>query len=441
VLIVGLFLAGLLGYALVSSLLDRWSLTPHIVVLTLGLVAGLIVDPATLGFDAGLLHGAGEVALILALFVDAARIDVRALRGTAGLPVRLLAIGLPLTILAGLAAALLLLPGLTLTEAFLLAALVAPTDASLGAIVVSTRLVPLRVRQALNVESGLNDGLVTPIVVFAAAATVAGAETTGAGGMLGVAAEQVVRGVVAGLLVGAGGALAIRLADARHLILPAARWIAAPILALIAWFVAHELEGNAFVAAFVAGLAYAATIGRAQDEDLEIGEVGGELLALLTFFLFGVLVPTIGGFDVRVIVFAVVALTVVRLGPVAVALLGTGLSRASVLFMGWFGPRGLASIVLAIVAIGDERGAPSFAPIVVSAVAATVVLSVFAHGLSAGPAVRAHARAAGRLPPDSPEHGEAVEVRPRRGVGGVGRSDAPRWAPDATSAGGGGSGD
>ncbi len=297
--IFGLFVLGLLGYALVSRVLDRWSLTPHIVLLTLGIAAGLLVaEPETLGFDTELLHGAGELALILALFVDAARIDVGALRGTAALPVRLLAIGFPLTLVLGLAAALVLLPGLTLVEALLLAALVAPTDASLGAIVVISPRVPLRVRQALNVESGLNDGLVTPIVVVAAAIAAA-ATPAEEGGLLRTAVTQVLSGTLAGILVGAGGALLFRIADRRGLILPAARWIAAPAMALLALFVAHEIDGNAFVAAFVGGLAYAATIGRAQDEDLEVGEVGGELLALLTFFLFGVLVPSIGGYDVR----------------------------------------------------------------------------------------------------------------------------------------------
>jgi sodium/hydrogen antiporter len=438
--IFGLFVIGLLGYALVSRVLDRWNLTPHIVLLTLGIGAGLLVaEPETLGFDTELLHGAGELALILALFVDAARIDVGALRGTAGLPVRLLAIGLPLTLVLGLAAALLLLPGLTVVEALLLAALVAPTDASLGAIVVISPRVPRRVRQALNVESGLNDGLVTPIVVVAAAIAAA-ATPAEEGGLLRTAVAQVLSGTLAGILVGAGGALLFRIADRRGLILPAARWIAAPAMALLAWFVAHEIDGNAFVAAFVGGLAYAATIGRAQDEDLEVGEVGGELLALLTFFLFGVLVPSIGGYDVRVIVFALLALTLVRILPVALALVGTGLSRASVLFMGWFGPRGLASIVLAIVAIGDDSASPSFAPVVVSAVVATVVLSVYAHGLTAGPAVRAFARAVERLPPDAPEHGAGIEVRPRRGVVTVGRGQRIEPEPVVASGAGGGPG-
>jgi len=423
VVILGVFVLGLLGYALFSRPLQRWSLTPQIVMLTLGIGIGLAVtDRALLGVDVGVLHTAGEFALVLALYVDAARVDVPALRHAAGLPVRLLGIGFPLTLLAGLVAALLLLPGLTLVEAFLVAALVAPTDAALGAIVVSSQRVPLRIRQALNVESGLNDGLVTPLVLVAAALAAAETTRTSMGPWVGDAVTQVVVGGVAGGAVGAGGALAIRWATSHGWILPGARWIGAPVVAVFAWFVAHELGGNAFVAAFVAGLASTATVGQAADEDLEVGEIGGELLGLATFFLFGVLVPSIVTLDARLVAFAVVALTVGRMAPVALALLGTRLARASVGFIGWFGPRGLASIVLAIVALGDER-TPTLDPIIVAAVATAVVLSVYAHGLSAGPAVRWYAAAVERLPSDAPEHEAAMEVRPRRGVLGP---DRPR---------------
>jgi sodium/hydrogen antiporter len=434
VLIAGLFVLGLLGYALFSRPLQRWSLTPQIVMLTLGIGVGLAAsDRALLGFDVGVLHAAGEFALVLALYVDAARIDVPALRGAAGLPARLLGIGFPLTLLAGLVTALLLLPGLTLVDAFLLAALVAPTDAALGAIVVSSPRVPLGIRQALNVESGLNDGLVTPLVLVAAALTAAETTGTSMGTWLGDAVTQVIIGAVAGAAVGAGAALMVRAATARGWILAGASWMAAPATAVLAWFVAHELGGNAFVAAFVAGLASTATVGRAGDEDLEVGEIGGELLGLATFFLFGVLVPSIVTPDLRVAAFAVVALTIARMIPVAVALLGTRLAPASVGFIGWFGPRGLASIVLAIVALGDGGGRPTLDPLIVAAVATAVVLSVYAHGLTAGPAVRWYAAAVERLPPDAPEHEAGIEVRPRRGVLGASRpqTDAAQIVRDA----------
>ena len=181
VLTVGLFCLGLLAVGLLSRRLEARSLTPQIVLLTLGLLLGFAIrDQPELIADAAILHEAGEVALILALFVDAARIDVGALRGSAGLPLRLLAIGLPLTVVLGAIVAVVIFPDLTIVEAVLLAALVAPTDAALGAQVINSPRVPLRIRQALNVESGLNDGLVTPLVVVAALVVAEG--TTGGGG-------------------------------------------------------------------------------------------------------------------------------------------------------------------------------------------------------------------------------------------------------------------
>jgi sodium/hydrogen antiporter len=410
VLILGVFFAGLLAYGLFSRVFDSRSLTPQIVVLVLGLGLGMVLTGSDeIGFDIELLHVAGEVALILVLFIDAARIDVGALRGSAGLPVRLLAIGLPLTIVAGAIAAMVVLPGVTLLDAALLAVLVAPTDAALGALVVSSPGIPLRIRQALNVESGLNDGLVTPLVVVLAAASLAG--TAGTDGWIGSAIWQIVLGSAAGLGVGVGGALLLRTAVRRGWMLDGARWMAAPALAFLAWFAADLLGGNAFVAAFVAGLASTATFGHVPDSFLEFGAVAGELVGLAVFFMFGVLVPTLGPFDAPLILFAVLALTIVRMGPVALSLRGTGLAPPTVAIVGWFGPRGLATIVLALVAIGDGAAEPpAFAPVVVSAVALTVVLSVLAHGLSAGPAVRWYEGAIRRLPSGAPELAVVTEL-------------------------------
>lgn len=413
-LTVGLFCLGLLAIGLLSRRLEARSLTPQIVLLTLGLVLGFVIrDQPELIADASILHEAGEVALILALFVDAARIDVGALRGSAGLPVRLLAIGLPLTVLLGAIIALAIFPELTIVEALLLAALVAPTDAALGAQVVNSPRVPLRIRQALNVESGLNDGLVTPLVVVTALVVAEG--TTGGGG-LADAVSQIVFGTVAGIVVGVGGALLLRVAVARSSILDEARWTAGPALALLAWALAVQLGGNAFVAAFVAGIAMTATYGRVPEAVLEFAARSGDLIGLIVFFLFGTIVAGIGGIGLPSVVFAVLALTVVRMLPVAVALIGTRLAPATIAFMGWFGPRGLASIVLALVALGDSAGEPGISPAIIGAVVLTVVFSVIAHGLTAGPGVAAYARAVDRLPDDAPDHEPAAAVLTRRAI-------------------------
>jgi NhaP-type Na+/H+ or K+/H+ antiporter len=403
VLILGIFFAGLLVYGLFSRVLDARSLTPQIVMLGLGLVLGaIVVGTPEVAIDTELLHVAGEAALILCLFVDAARIDIGALRGGAGLPTRLLAIGLPLTVAAGTLGALVLFPGMPLLDAALLALLVAPTDAALGVLVVSSPKVPIRIRQALNVESGLNDGLVTPLVLVVVVA--GGAEGNGTSGWVADAVAQIGLGVAAGVIVGAGGAFLLRFAFRRGWVLDGARWVLAPALAFLAWFIALQLGGNAFVAAFVAGFAATATFGRVSDDLLEFGEVGGELLGLAVFFMFGVLVPSLGPFGLPTLLFAIAALTIVRMVPVAVALIGARLAPATVAFMGWFGPRGLASIVLALVAVGDgAEGPPAFSSIVIAAVALTVTLSVLTHGLSAGPAVRWYAGAIAHLPSGAPE--------------------------------------
>jgi NhaP-type Na+/H+ or K+/H+ antiporter len=413
VVIGGVFFVGLLAYALVSRILDARSLTPQIVLLGLGLALGLVVaGTPEIELDLELLESAGEVALVLCLFVDAARIDVAALRGTARLPIRLLAVGLPLTIVAGLAVALLILPDLGVTGALILAILVAPTDAALGALVVNSPAVPLRIRQALNVESGLNDGLVTPLVLVVVA--IAAAEGSAAPeGWIADAVAQITLGTIAGLLVGVVGALLLRIATRRRWILEGADWIVAPALAALAWVVAEALGGNAFVAAFVAGLATTATYGRVPDAFLEFGEVGGELLGLAVFFCLGVLIPVIGPFEPPVILYALLALTVVRMLPVAISLVGTGLAPTTVAFVGWFGPRGLASVVLAILALHGTSDAGGLGSTIGSAVVLTITLSVVAHGLTAGPAVRAYEHAVAGLPEGAPELGHAADLRTR----------------------------
>jgi NhaP-type Na+/H+ or K+/H+ antiporter len=422
-LILGVFFLGLLVYGLFSRVLDARSVTPQIAMLVLGLVVGIFAaGSAEIQIDVQLLHDAGTAALILCLFVDAARIDVRALRGSTNLPVRLLGIGLPLTIVAGVAVAIVVLPGIDLLDAILLAILVAPTDAALGTAVVSSDRIPIRIRQALNVESGLNDGLVTPLVLLVISLRTAELDGPN-GGWLVEAVRELGIGAISGIVIGVAAAVLLRLVLRRGWIMQGAHWMTAPAIAFIAAILAVALDANAFVAAFTAGLAVTATYGRVEADYLGFGELGGDLLGMAVFFMFGALIPTLGGLDPTVLLFGVLALTVIRIGPVAVALSGAGLAPATIGFIGWFGPRGLASIVLGIVAFGDPSAEPLFAPVVLSAVAATVVFSVIAHGLSAGPAVAAYHRFVVKLSAGSPELDSAVGLRTRnqslreRGIG------------------------
>jgi NhaP-type Na+/H+ or K+/H+ antiporter len=331
-------------------------------------------------------------------------------------PIRLLAIGLPLTILLGLAVAVVILPGIGLLTAFLLAVLLAPTDAGLGAAVVADPRIPMRIRQEINVESGLNDGIVTPLVLLAVA--VAAAEPGGEDpAWVRFALSEIGWGVIVGIVLGVGGALLVRRAMSRDLLAGSVRWAIAPALAVIAWTLTPAMGGNAFIAAFTAGLAATATVGPASKAFAEFGETLGEVAGLAVFFLFGLLVPLIGGYSIPVVAYAVLSLTIIRMLPVAISLIGTRLSAPTVAFIGWFGPRGLASIVLTLLALGDGD-VPTVPAEVAATVAATVFLSVLLHGLSAGPLTVRYGAFAKRLPDTAPEHHGGPDLATRRHHGG-----------------------
>ena len=296
---------------------------------------------------------------------------------------RLLGIGLPLTIVAGVGAALLTLPGLTLVEAALLAIAVAPTDAALGEAVVSDERVPSRIRQGLNVESGLNDGLCVPLLLIALAVVSAegGTETA----PLQLVIEEIGFGVFAGVAAGGAGALALRIARRR-------RWVAqvwAPVVPLmivgLAYGLATVLHGSGLIATFVAGLAYGTILAGSAEETAEVAETLGSAMAAVTFFIFGAaVVPiTLAGLSWGPVIFAVLALTVVRVLPVALALLGLGARLPTVAFLAWFGPRGLASIVFAVLIL--QGGPIPHLDLILTTITVTIVLSVYAHGITAIP--------------------------------------------------------
>jgi NhaP-type Na+/H+ or K+/H+ antiporter len=170
----------ILGYAAISRRAERSPLTPPIYFVGVGLALGAAgADILVLPMDGAVIHGLAELTLVLVLFTDASRIDLDCLRREESLPVRLLALGLPLCVLLGALAGHVVLPGVGLLETLLLAAILAPTDAALGQAVVSNTRVPVRIRQTLNVESGLNDGIALPLVLVLA--SLAGAREEGGG--------------------------------------------------------------------------------------------------------------------------------------------------------------------------------------------------------------------------------------------------------------------
>lgn len=395
----------LFAWALVSGTLARHNVTGPLVFTAVGYLLGNSDwGVLTIDVDTSVIHTVAEATLALVLFSDAARINSTELRRELGLPVRLLAVALPLTLLGGTLLAGLLFGGLSGGVALLLGAALAPTDAALSAPIIEDDRIPMRLRRALNVESGLNDGIVTPVVTVALAAAVAalaGAvqsesfEVTAALRELGV-------GAAVGLVAGGFGARVFNLAVRGDWMASGGRRLASFGLAVVAFTVTLALEGNGFIAAFVAGLAFGAGLDRSRsdlEESAELPELGGELLGLVVWFLFGAaLVPlALGSLDAAMVLYAVLSLTVVRMVPVALSLVRSGLDHTSILFMAWFGPRGLASVVFALLAVEELGEGSAVTDRASGAIVLTVLLSVVLHGVTAGPGGRRYVQHAQRV--------------------------------------------
>lgn len=328
-----------------------------------------------------------EVTLVLLLFHDAAQVRPREIERDRGVMLRLLMVGLPLTILLGYLASRWLLPELPAMFALLLAAALAPTDAGLGAPTVLNPVVPVRVRRLLNVESGLNDGLATPVVLFAIAA-IAGSEGLRVGESLADAAVELALGAAIGVAIGLLGALILGWSRRARTSTTDGRALAVLLLPLLAYAFALVLSGNGFVAAFVCGTSFAGGARWLEREEsaLHLTEAIAEPLGYAVWLIFGVAAVRVawGQVGFREVAFAVLALTVLRMGPVALSLAGSGLRWPTVLFVGWFGPRGLASVVFALIALESLAVDPALVS-VLATITVTVLGSVIAHGLSADP--------------------------------------------------------
>jgi sodium/hydrogen antiporter len=421
------------AFGLVSRRLEGTVLTPPIVFVAAGVVFGpAVLGLVEFGLDTHTVLLVSEIALSLVLFTDAASINLSVLRQNEGLPLRLLGIGMPLTIALGTASAALLLTDLTFWEAAIVGTVLAPTDAALGQAVLSNPRVPVRVRQALNVEAGLNDGLSVPFLALFLTLAVAEEELQPASYWIRFALEQVGLGILVGVGVGLVGGWLVSWASKREWMTGSFRRLALLALAIIAWALADQIGGNGFIAAFVGGLAVGPTVERVGEQLIQFTEAEGQLLNLSVFFIFGVLViGLIQPLSWEVAVYALLSLTVIRMLPVALALLGTHLRGISVLFMGWFGPRGLASIVLGLVVVAE-------APLIAGrdemgvVVALTVLLSVLLHGVTAVPLSAVYVRRVEGMAASAPEKREMGELPTR--VGSVSTNDSEAtMTPNATS--------
>lgn len=381
--------AALFGWGLVSKRLERADLSAPIVFVIIGALlagTGLIDGPQAPEALTPLV----EITLVWVLFSDAARLPLQDLRRDVGRYVRLLGIGLPLTIVLGWALAAWFFPQLGLWLALFVGAALAPTDAALGVPVVTNPAVPLRVRELITVESGLNDGIATPVVMLAIAGAAAAAGMESAEGA-GHAAVQLVIGAAVGVAIGATGGWLLRKARQRRWASEEFTGVAVLALSLLAYAGSLSLGGNGFVAAFSGGIAFGAFAGKRAPEELVFLGQAGDLLSTLVWLAFGaVAVPIMmERLSVLTVVYAILSLTIVRMLPVALTSIGAGLDRRTIAFVGWFGPRGLASLVFALLAL-EALG--SVADEAVAIVSVTVLLSVLAHGLSAAPLAARYGR-------------------------------------------------
>ena len=384
-----IILCAFLAYGLFSKRLQSTVLTGPMLFAGLGLLVGPAgADFIPIQITSSTIYVLAEITLILVLFSDAATIDLRQLRRDHNLPVRMLLIGMPLTIILTGLTAFVLFTEFTIWEALLLGAILAPTDAALGMAVITNPVVPVRIRQALNVESGLNDGIALPLVLVFAALASTGATGGTPVSFLSDAAIQLAVAPLTGIFVGYFGGRLVNMCYRKGWLSETAEGIIALALAFGAFQLAEVLNGNGFISAFVGGLVFGNTLGKKCKFLFKFAESEGQLLVLSTFMVFGaVMIPTgLVNLSVSMMIFAILALTVLRIAPVSVSLLSKGTSALTSVFLGWFGPRGLASILFCLLII-EESNVPHKEQILVATII-TVVLSIFLHGFSATPAAR-----------------------------------------------------
>jgi NhaP-type Na+/H+ or K+/H+ antiporter len=403
----------ILAYALTAVRLDRLSISGPLVLVAVGALLGpagigALTAPAT----SEPFRVLAELTLALLLFSDASTIGLREAGGIAWLPGRLLAIGLPLTIVGGALVGWLLFPALGIGFALVLGSILAPTDAGLSLPVLLDRAIPVRIRRAINIESGLNDGIAAPFVTLSLAIAVAEESVGNQNWLIESGKEIAVAIVVATVVGGLGGRFASE-ARGRGWASQASESLAIVALAIFAYAGATAVGGNGFVAAFGAGIAFR-TVTASSEPSVEFAESIGLAASYVVWLIFGVALvgPAIlAGFDAALIGYAILSLTIVRMVPVAISLVGARLRPDTIALIGWFGPRGLASVVFLFVALDELGPAHPATEALVRAVTWTVLFSVLLHGSSARPIGAWYGRRIARAAAGEWERGDADEPR------------------------------
>lgn len=376
-------LALILLFGLFSKAAEKTMVTAPMVFVTAGIVLSFfLTEEVKQNVQAPWVKLVAELTLILVLFVDSSTLDLQALMKDRHLPIRLLLIGLPITMIVGILLAIGFYPDENIWLLALMALILSPTDAALGLAVVTSERVPLRIRQAINVESGLNDGFALPPILICLA-VLSGEAGDRNWGLFTV--EQFVFGPLVGGLVGWIGGKLLEESAKRSWMNETFQRLASLSIAVLAYAGAEMIHGNGFIAAFFAGMFLGTTRKIYRERIHGFGEAFGQVLVLFVFLLTGaILVPlSWPHWDWTALAYAALSLTLIRMIPVALSLLGAGLDKGTILFLGWFGPRGIASILyllMAVLQIGTEGHRQIF-----SVITLTVLLSIFLHGMSAVP--------------------------------------------------------
>ena len=386
------------GFGLFSRLADRSPVTAPMVFVGVGLLVGpLGLGVFAVKIDTAMVKIIAEITLILVLFIGASVIDVRSLLKEYKIPVRLLFIGLPLTMFLGAIIARQFFPGMNLWLIAIMAFILSPTDAALGQAVVGSNDVPLETRESIAVESGLNDGIALPPILacMSVLSASAGAHLD-SGYWFKFALEHIVFAPVIGGGVGWLGGMLVDRASKAGWMNPTFQRLTSISLAILIYSIAESLNGNGFIAAFFGGLLLGTRTKNVREQIQEFGDTEGQQLMLFVFLIFGlVLVPfAVNYWDMKSLCYAVLSLTVIRMVPVAFSLIGTRMDWSTVGFIGWFGPRGIASVLYLLMVVGTlgVKGHEQMLSVIIL----TVLISVFLHGISAVPLSKIYGRYAGR---------------------------------------------
>ena len=375
----------ILLYGIFAKKIEQTPISGPIIFLVVGLIIGPMgLDLLGQGFDISSYKLLAELALALVLFTDASKTDFSTLRSNIALPTRLLLIGLPLTIILGYVTGKFFFPELTWIELALLASVLAPTDAALGEPVVNNKSVPAKIRSSLNVESGLNDGIVVPIVFLLLAMYSAQNSEVSNADAITLFIEEIGIGILVGAAIAYGASKLIILSLKRQWLEESWRPMLIIAIAISCFTLAQGIHGSGFIAAYIGGLVFGKVASTQKIQFINAAEGTGKILTYLVWVIFGAVIITkyFSYFSWEIIIYSLLSLTVIRMLPVLLSLIKSGLSFKESLFIAWFGPRGLASIVFVIIVMDVNIEHEN--TFVLTAVC-TIFFSVIAHGFTASP--------------------------------------------------------